>query len=177
MRSKHNSTTRGWQTPQPRLLLASSDSSQQLYNPVLSFALSSFSTALSFRPSTPSQILRCWALRLSLCVPLALTGACFGPWREWSAPWHRHFWVDKHTQWTMHVCRTTRSPFAVRLLDVCWGVWVSVGSSPAQVETNVWQTHTRLSLFVSFWTGFLWASFPLLMNYCTAANLSTSVKH
>lgn len=47
-------------------------------------------------------------------------------------------------------------------------------SSP--FEQSDWQTQTCLSLFVSFWTAFLWASFPPLIHYCTAANLGASVK-
>lgn len=99
---------------------------------IILFLRSSFLLPLLFLffLSAPSTLLLCRALRLSLCVRRALMRACFGPWREWSAPWHRCFRAHTHTH-TMQVCRTTRSPFAPRACDVCWGVRVSIGSSPA----------------------------------------------
>lgn len=124
MRSKHDSTTRGWQTPQLRLLLASSDGVQQLYNPVLSFVLSSFPLLFLSFLSAPSTPLLCRALCLSLCVRRALTQACFGPWREWSAPWHRHFRADKHTHThAMDNARVQNNQVTI----CCASVWCLLG--------------------------------------------------
>ena len=60
---------------------------------------------------------------------------------------------------------------------VCRCVLVLLQQSSSLVEQSDWQTPTCLSLFVSFWTRFLWAPFPLLIHYCTAADLGASVKH
>lgn len=59
------------------------------------------------------------------------------------------------------------------LLERVGVCWFFSHFSWAELLAN---THSFV-LFVSFWTGFLWASFPLLVHYCTVANLSTSVKH
>lgn len=97
-----------------------------------------------------------------------------------------YFFFPEDSVWVCLCKRTTGSPFAVWMgwgerqglcMCVCGCVLVLLQQSSSLVEQSDWQTQTCLSLFVSFWTHFLWASFPLLIHYCTAANLGASVKH
>lgn len=99
---------------------------------------------------------------------------------------HIHAYFSSWGQ-CVNVCkRTTGSPFTVlcvrergseMFVRVCRCVLVLLQQSSSLVEQSDWQTPTCLSLFVSFWTRFLWAPFPLLIHYCTAADLGASVKH
>lgn len=135
-----------------------------------------------------------WAkttMAYTLALTLTHSSMRAHPHTHTSSPTRIHFFPEDNVS----VCvRTTRSPLAVWLgwgerkglcvcaRQRCLCAWVCVGSPaavllPTVVEQSDWQTQTCLSLFVSFWTGFLWASFPLLIHYCTTAYCGASVKH
>lgn len=180
-RSKHDATTRGRQTPQLRLLLASRDGSQQLYNPVPSFILSSPPPALLFLiPLHPPHLFLCSA-PVSLCLMDADMGLFWTMTRLVCTLAQTLMRVHENTNNGQCICEFCQRSNQVTICCVSvWCLLERVGVcwffshfSWAELLAN---THSFV-LFVSFWTGFLWASFSLLVHYCTAANLSTSVKH